>query len=307
MKKTLAFLFMVIITFSCKNDENKKTHHLVNTEYQEITKDEYVLNKPSENIKAVLVLFGGFPENADDIKREFKILDNAKNNTIAVLYMNYNRKLWLEENELLELSEHLQNIFKTNELPTDNIYLGGFSSGGTLALLISDFITNDKSIIRPKGVFIVDSPIDLAELYNTAEKNVERDLSNSTTDESKWLLETLGNQFGNPNSDISKYEHYSVYTSKTNNINNIKNLKNTKIRLYTEPDTLWWKTNTMATYEEMNAYHINKLSESLNALEFKNVEYIPTKDKGYRANGDRHPHSWSIIDKNDLINWMLKK
>ncbi|MWW25731.1 hypothetical protein [Algibacter lectus] len=307
MNRTLVVLFILTFSFSCKNNENKKTADSVKNEYQEIIKNEYVLNKPTKNIKAVLVLFGGFPENAEDIKREFKILENAKNNDITVLYLNYNRKLWLEENELLKLSEQLQNIFKANKLPTDNIYIGGFSSGGTVALLISNFMTNENSNILPKGVFIADSPLDLAELYNTAKKNIERDFSNSTMEESKWLLQTLSKHFGNPNDNISKYELYSVFTSKTNNIINIKNLKNTKIRLYTEPDTLWWKKNTMAEYDEMNAFHIKKLSESLNELGFKKVEYIPTTNKGYRANGERHPHSWSIIDRKDLINWMLNK
>jgi hypothetical protein len=63
----------------------------------------------------------------------------------------------------------------------------------------------------------------------------------------------------------------------------------------------------MAKYDEMNAYSIKKLSESLKNYEFENVEYIPTENKGYRSNGERHPHSWSIIDTDDLINWMLKE
>ncbi|CDF80829.1 conserved hypothetical protein [Formosa agariphila KMM 3901] len=307
MNRILVVLFVLTFSFSCKNNENKKTADSVKIEYQEIKKDEYSLNKPTKNIKAVLVLFGGFPENVEDIKREFEILENAKKNNISVLYMNYNRKLWIEQNELEQLSKRLQSIFKENKLPVDNIYVGGFSSGGNIALLISNFMTNENSNIIPKGVFIGDSPIDLAELYHTAEKNIERNLSNSFAEESKWLLETLGKEFGNPNNDISKYELYSVFTSKTNNIDNLKNLKNTKIRLYTEPDTLWWKEQTMAKYEEMNAYHIKQLSELLNKSNFKNVEYIPTENKGYRADGEKNPHSWSIIDRKELINWMLNK
>lgn len=33
------------------------------------------------------------------------------------------------------------------------------------------------------------------------------------------------------------------------------------------------------------------MSESLKFKGFKNVEYIATTNKGYRANGERHPHS----------------
>ena len=79
-----------------------------------------------------------------------------------------------------------------------------------------------------------------------------------------------------------------------------------QIRLYTEPDTLWWKKNRMADYDQMNAYYIKRLSESLKKSGFRSVEYIPTQNKGYRANGERHPHSWSIIDKKELIKWMMK-
>lgn len=161
--------------------------------------------------------------------------------------------------------------------------------------------------IDPKGVFIVDSPIDLVALYKSSEKNIERNFSEPSIQESTWLLETLGNNFGNPKDNIRKYEKNAVFTYITNNTSNLKKLKRTKIRLYTEPDTLWWKENRMADYEQMNAFYIKKLSESLTEKGYESVEYIPTTDKGYRANGERHPHSLAIVDKKDLINWMLNK
>lgn len=221
--------------------------------------------------------------------------------------MNYNQKLWLEKHKKQKLAEQLQSIFLENKLPTNNIYIGGFSSGGNVSLLISSFLIENKNFrLEPKGVFIVDSPIDLVALYKSSEKNLARNFSEVSVQESTWIIETLGKQFGNPNNDISKYEKYSVYTSETSNIDNLKSLKNIKIRLYTEPDTLWWKENRKADYDQMNAYYIKKLSETLKNLEFNQVEYIPTENKGYRENGDKHPHSWSIIDKKELIKWLTE-
>lgn len=49
------------------------------------------------------------------------------------------------------------------------------------------------------------------------------------------------------------------------------------------------------------------MSEVLKENEFRYVEYIPTENKGYRSNGERHPHSWSIVDGTDLVNWMLEE
>ncbi|WP_111706242.1 hypothetical protein [Lutibacter citreus] len=161
--------------------------------------------------------------------------------------------------------------------------------------------------INPKGVFIIDSPIDLLELHRAAKKNIDKNFSEVAVKESNWIINTLNKKLGNPKKGISNYEKYSVYTLESNYTKNLSKLKNTKIRLYTEPDKKWWKENRMADYEQTNAYQIKKLSESLKALNFKSVEYIPTKNKGYRANGKRHPHSWSIIDKDDLINWILNK
>ena len=39
----------------------------------------------------------------------------------------------------------------------------------------------------------------------------------------------------------------------------------------------------------------------------KKIELINTKNKGYRADGTRHPHSWAIVDKENLLNWVLEK
>jgi hypothetical protein len=303
MNRLLGILIIFITFNSCKNSEKKD----IKTEYQEITKDDYELSKPVKNIEKVLVLFGGFPEVIKDIKREFKIIEIAKENNITVIYMNYNKKLWLKKNEKDELAEKLENIFTENKLPTNEVYIGGFSSGGNVSLLISGFlIENKKFKIKPKGVFIADSPIDLIALYKSSEKNIEKNFSELAVQESNWIIETLEENFGKPKDSLSKYENSAVFTSETNAINNLKSLKNTKIRLYTEPDKVWWKKNRMADYDQTNAYYIKQLSETLKKSGFNKVEYIPTENKGYRANGERHPHSWSIIDKKDLIKWITK-
>jgi hypothetical protein len=57
---------------------------------------------------------------------------------------------------------------------------------------------------------------------------------------------------------------------------------------------------------QTNAYLIKELFEKMKTADFTGMEYIPTVNKGYRANGDRHPHSWSIVETNDLIQWMLE-
>lgn len=296
-------IFIALLNFSITNQSYSQS---IET-YQRIENENYILEKPIGETNAVIILFGGFPHLAEDIEREFDILPAAKAKNVAILYSNVNGKLWLEENVKELLAVHLQSIFEQNQLPTDNVIIGGFSSGGVLAMLIGDYFIAHKNYgIEPSGIFLVDSPIDLSALYMTSEKNIERNFSEGSVEESEWLLDLLGSKLGNPHDDLSEYERLSVFTTQTGNFNNLKHLKKTKIRLYTEPDTVWWEENRKVKYDEMNAFYIKKLSEKLEEEGFENVEYIPTQNKGFRANGSRHPHSWSIVEPQDLINWVLK-
>jgi len=260
--------------------------------------------KPNSGVKEVLVLFGGYPERIADMKREFRISDIAKQNGVSVLFMNYNQKLWLEEGEKEDLAKRIQRIFDENKLPVSKVYFGGYSSGGNVALLLSDYLVQENAKLGPQGVFVIDSPIDLVALYRSSVKNIKRKFSEPSVRESTWIIETLGEKFGHPDTAISNYERYSILTLETKNFQNISNLKDVKIRLYSEPDTAWWKENRMADPDQMNAYYLERLSKLLQDSGFQEVEYIATENKGYRANGERHPHSWSIVDKEGLMEWI---
>ncbi|MEM9338142.1 MAG: hypothetical protein AAGA66_05395 [Bacteroidota bacterium] len=305
--KNRAIILLIFFCYACTQRESgNKVKKERKVTYRQVPTPGYQLEKPIGKPNAVLILFGGYPEVAEDIKREFQILDKAKENEIAVVFSNYNKTLWFEANELNDLAKKLRKIFTDHLLPNDHVFFGGFSSGGIVALLLSDYLIKNQEIgLVPKGIFIVDTPVDLTHLYISSEKKLNGSFSEPSLLESMWLVDVLGNRFGNPHEDISEYEKHSVFILKTGRISNIENLKKTKIRMYTEPDTLWWKENSMADYEQMNAYAIKKLSEKLKGSGFSNVEYIPTKNRGYRANGQRHPHSWSIVEINDLIKWLL--
>lgn len=292
----LTILFSIIINFAQENEMNK---NLIETE-------NYNLYKPN-NTEAVLLLFGGFPEDAAAIENEFPITDLANDRNVAVAYLNFNRKLWLEEDEKAELALSIQELFTSNDLPTDKIYFGGLSSGGSIALLISNFLSHNSEFnLNPAGVFVVDSPIDLAALYRIADANIKRKFSEASVGESSFIFNYFNDQLGNPDDKIAPYEKYSAFTYETQNFQNLKDLKNTKIRFYTEPDKAWWKENMGVEYEQMNAFHIKRLSDFLISKDYDKVEFIATEDKGYREDGTKNPHSWSIIDKEKLLQWIIE-
>ena len=297
MKKIFFVLIVVTILFSCKSSISEVNH---------IIDKEFEIYKVS-NSKATLVLFPCFPCDIENTKNEFPIIEEANKKGVSVILMNYNFKLYLKDSELQNLSKHFNSIFENNKLSTDNVYIGGFSGGGNVTLLLSNYLIKERNSIQPKGVFIVDSPIDLLGLYKVAEKNIISNFSSESVQEANWIIDTFNSEFGNPKDSISLYKKLSPYTLETNTISNLENLKNLKIRLYTEPDFDWWLQNRKNQKDEINSYFIEQLYNDLKIEGFQKIELINTKNKGYRADGTRHPHSWAIVDKENLLNWVLEK
>ncbi len=299
------FIILVLILASCK-EQNKKSDLTKKSISKSIITTEYELIK-AEKQKGLLILFPCFPCDAKNTFSEFKISDISIENGFSVLAMNLNQRLFLTQIEKQELVEQLEKIVSENNLPKENVFIGGFSSGGNVSLLISDYLIQNKSKIQPKGVFVVDSPIDLLALYKTAQKNLKMNFSQPSIQEATWIKSFFDKEFGNPKDGIVNYENSSPFTLETQNIQNLRNLKNLKIRLYTEPDLKWWKENRKNDYEDLNAYYLKKLSSKLKTkFGSKNIKLIETKNRGYRANGERHPHSWAIVNEKDLIKWMTE-
>ena len=304
MNRLLTISVLLVLGACSTNKDSQETEEKTHIEPTNIVSENYELIIP-EKQDGFLILFPCFPCDAENTRTEFNIVDIASSNNITILLMNFNQHLWLSETEKEDLEEIIVNAVKQNNINTDNTYIGGFSSGGNVSLLLADYLKSTESTIQPKGLFIADSPIDLLGLYENAQKNIEKNFSEPAVQEAKWIVEMFDPEFGTGEAGLISYENKSPYFSKTNSIKNLSNLSDVKIRLYSEPDTLWWRENRQAEYEDMNAYYIEQLANDLTKLYGENqVTFIRTKNRGYRANGDRHPHSWAIIDEQGLIDWI---
>ncbi len=301
--RILLFILLITITSSCGNKQDKSP----TSAPTKIISDDYELIIPKKQ-EGLLILFPCYPCDAENTRTEFNIIDEAVAHNITVLLMNFNMHLWLTDTEKSDLEKILSTAVSENNINSNNTYLGGFSSGGNVSLLLTDHLISTRSIIQPKGFFIVDSPIDLLALYENAQKTIERDFSEIAIQEANWIVQTLESDFGVGDTALTHYNNMSPYVSKTQSTNNISNLSGLNIRLYTEPDTVWHKENRKTEYENLNAFYIEQMANDLSKLYGEDkVDYITTTNRGYRANGDRHPHSWAIVDEKDLVEWIRAK
>ena len=141
-----------------------------------VTKDYKLII--TENHLGLLVLFPCFPCDAENTKAEFNIVDIAMKNGISLLLMNFNQHFYTLDSENNELADILSKAIVDNKFGRDNIYIGGFSSGGNVALLLSNYLIKTNNDIFTKiltivyiNIFYSDNLIFLSKTVNTKHKN----------------------------------------------------------------------------------------------------------------------------------------
>lgn len=260
---------------------------------------EQDLSRPSG--KALLILFPCFSCDAADTRAESRIADTAAANGIAVLMLNFNRHILMSEAEQQEVIGTIAGAVEAHGVDASNTFIGGFSSGGNVTMLLAkELLAQPRSRIGLKGVFAVDSPLDLVLLYECSQRDLKKTTFPEHKDEARYIVAFLDSTLGSPTYNMANYERAAPLLNSSASVAPLKDLP---IRFYTEPDTAWWRTNRDDGYEELNAYGLKRIHDTLVAMGNARVEYITTEGRGVQ-HGNRHPHAWSIVDERELVRWI---
>ncbi|WNJ20041.1 hypothetical protein [Pontibacter sp. G13] len=252
-----------------------------------------------------LVVYPCFGCDAMHSESDFGIHQLAQSAGISVSYQSLNRRLWLEDSTAANELTRLQQLWKDLGQP-ERVFFGGFSSGGNMALLLADDWA--ESGMPLSGVFAVDSPIDHEKLYERSQVVVaELPEDSPAFPEAQMIIAISEQRFGQFPDVFDGLKSHSPFLRKTANTDQLSNLHNASIRLYTEPDTIWWQEHRAASYEDLNAYSFRELRRVYQEIyPNSDISLIQTEGKGFRPDGSRHPHSWSIVDQSALVDWMLE-
>lgn len=274
------------------NDRNQKDLH-------------YYALVPSKKIKGVIVLLAGTWDRTEYVLSNNKILVQlAYDNGFAVIVPSVNQRLTLNRDVLDFLNACFYQAIDKYKLPKDKFILGGFSMGGLFSLRYTELAYQDstKTVVQPVATYSVDGPTDLENLYQTEERALQN--SPNKAEASYALNEFKKNMGGAPDTVRENYVYYSSYSKSEKDGGNAKYLKYLPVRIYNDVDVNWWLVNRNADLYDMNALDQSALINFLKRNGNKNAEYINAFGKGYRLDGTRHPHSWSIVDPVDCIEWL---
>jgi hypothetical protein len=307
-------LYLIILTFSLfvincngQNIPNPKIEKVF-LDKTDTTKNCYtIIYPPEQPWSGYLILVPGFGERAENVLQQTDLpIRLAQSGILTIIPTFQDGVLSFGVDSLSQqtFDRILTDVNLNHKLIDQKFYVGGFSIGGSCAIKYAE-----RSTIKPTAVFAIDPPLDFERFYNSAKRDIRLSKDNKASQENYYMISRLEMiTGGNPQTNLTEYYNISPYSFSDQNQTAIKNLINTPLRIYTEPDINWWLKERGSDLTSMNATDCSAMINELNRLGNHNIELIITQNKGYRKpNNRRHPHSWSIVDTEELIKWLLEQ
>ncbi|MBP6397344.1 MAG: hypothetical protein KA340_05655 [Saprospiraceae bacterium] len=254
-----------------------------------------------------LLLMPGFGESAEKVLQQTDLpIKLAQNNILTIIptFQDGVLSLGVDSLSQLALATIIKDVVTKNKLVGQKYFAGGFSIGGSCAIQYAE-----NASAKPTAVFAIDPPLDFERFYHSAKRDIRLSKEKEASQENIYMIARLEKETGGtPSTHLDRYYQLSPYSFSDTTQSAIKKLINTPLRIYTEPDVSWWLKERNADLTSMNATTCSAMINELNRLGNQKAQLMITHNKGYRKpDQKRHPHSWSIVDNDELINWLLKQ
>ena len=270
----------------------------------------YLAVLPRGEIEGVLVLLPGFGERAEDVLPETKLHNTAFNNNILTLIVPFGAKIYADGPTITGINRALEDSIKRFKVSKNKFVIGGFSAGGTIALRYAEYCFEkpESFPVSPKAVFAIDSPVDIINLWNYFDREKEKNFSAAGVNEANFIQPIMQKELGGtPMTNFQEYVKQSPFYAASHTLGNEQFLKNVAVRVYHDIDVTWQLKNRRRSLFDNNALCSSELINRLMLLGNEQAEFVQSKNSGYRSNGMRHTHSWSIVDVVEFIQWMKEK
>lgn len=306
MKYTLLYLLLFILV--TRDASGQSLERIVYNEKDSIN-GYYLAAQPYEEISGALILLPGFGQLAEHIYPETKLFSTAVVNNILVIAVASGNKLYADEGVADNLTIVCKDVIKRYKINPEKFAIGGYSAGGAIALRYTELCNQfpGRYPIKPKAVFMVDSPLDIFVTWDALAESAKDNYSKIAVDEANWAMAEIKKDKGVPNENIKVYAALNAFSMDNSYVHNEQYLKNTAVRTYHDVDIAWRLVNRRQTVRGSNYLVAAELINRLLLMGNNKAEFIQATGKGYRANGQRHPHSWSIVDEPECISWIIEQ
>ncbi|MFT5513002.1 MAG: hypothetical protein ACI8SE_001402, partial [Bacteroidia bacterium] len=124
--------------------------------------------------------------------------------------------------------------------------------------------------------------------------------------EAELMREVFKDKMGDPKNNWIQFYETSVFTFTHFVGGNASYYMDVPILLFHEPDLEWWWNERGARYSDINSIDIDRFQRYLVKNGKDDITVVKTSGKGFDKYGNRKCHSWSIINEDQWIDWILK-
>lgn len=262
---------------------------------------------PNTPPTGVLVIIPSGGETVENLIKQISLHKVAFKKGILVVFpsINWGTNDRFAENSLLDTI--FKEVVEEHKAPKDKFILCGLSNGGMISLTYSiNAVKNADTYVTPKGIIGLDPPLDFAHYYKYCEREIERNFTPAGVAEAKWMLNNFNTSYGSPDDYPQNYIDASPYSYGANSGGNAKYLTNIAIRMHSDLNLDYLLNQRKRDLYDWNGTDIVAFVNQLKLNGNTNAEVIITQNKGIRYDGTKHPHSWSIMDTDETIDWILE-
>lgn len=273
------------------------------------TRNMYVSVVPgSGQATALLVLLGGSGYAPHDVLAQTEIPMHAAQQgvmTVIPVLATGPASFGMDAASQRSLKEIIDLVVAKYHMKDKDLYVGGFSVGGTCAVRYAELAVQEDHAIKPTAVFAINPPLDWERYYNAAKRVVRISHPDQVNPEVPYMLGRIEQEMdGTPATALENYRTRSPYSFSDTTQTAIRNLVGTPIMIVTEPAIDWWLEERGYDCSYNNITDQSAMINELRKLGNTRAVLLTTTDKGYRTDGMRHPNSWRIADPEPLITWL---
>ena len=301
MKKTVLLFLWVLLSSGLSGQVIRKI------EPENPAIESYYVVEPRGEIKGAMVLLPPGFSPVEGIFPETKLHNVAYLHNILVVALAYGgNTIYMTDEVLFRMNTVLAEVVETYGIPPDKFVIGGFSAGGITSLCYAVHAKKfpGQTAVDPAGVFTADSPVDIAEVWRTLNRELEKNYSAMAMAEARnFLPEIERDMNGTPEENPESYVEHSPFSLQRKDGGNAKYLLSTAVRLHHDPDILWQIKNRRRDYYDMNEPMASALVNWLLLHGYERAEFVVADRPAHRSQGNRHPHSWSVIEEVACVLW----
>lgn len=275
------------------------------------SKQGYTLHLPESRPVAIIIFPSGRALDTTRYIDEYELIEPALAKDIAVLFVSTGKiiEFLFTDQDIKIIDEITGSALMKYKLLDKPVFLAGMSLGGTMAMRYGEYCLLNKSAygLKPAAIAICDAPLDMVRMWNEQKHAIKNNYHPNAVGEAKWVLHYLEKHLnGSPDDAMRNYIKYSPFVYRNENKNKTSVFRNVPIRMYHEPDINWWIENRAKDYNTINSVDLAGFYNSLRLIGNNKSELVTTYRRRKDYEKGSSPHTWSIVDNRELVNWFLK-